>query len=162
MGMVNRSLILAFLVGVLPGCGEPAGTKQSGLVVINVLDKELFDDCHIKGSMNLPFEMIDEQVESIDKQAEVVIYCSNYQCTSSEYVAKKLCEKGFCNVAVYEAGMAEWYQKGLPIEGAHAKAYLNKPSKAVVHDESSTIAIINTDELAHKMGVTLKDSDKAA
>ncbi len=162
MARVNRSLILAFLVGVLPGCGDPVSKKQTGLVVINVLDRELFDDCHIKGSMNVPFEMVDGQAESIDKQAEVVIYCSNYQCTSSEYVAKKLREKGFCNVAVYEAGMAEWYQKGLPVEGAHAKAYLNKPSKPVVHDESSTIAIIDTDELAHKMGITLKNSDKAA
>src|SRR5574342_286397 len=82
----------------LPGCWQNS-EKQKGLVVVNVLDKDLYDDCHIKGSINIPFEIIEEQaVAHIDKNADIVIYCSNYQCSTSEYAARKLRGLGFTNV----------------------------------------------------------------
>ncbi len=144
-GLLVSSLIL------LSGCwGEQ---KKSGLVVINVLDKEFYDDCHIKGSINIPLEDVQKQIGTIDKNAEVVFYCSNYQCTGSEYAALKLRKEGFGNVSVYEGGMAEWYQAGLPIEGPHKQAYLSKPSRQIMHDEESEIPLIAMEKLAKKMDV---------
>ena len=163
MRIMKQLIPLVFLGALLPGCwNEQKPEKMSGLVVVNVLDEEFYNDCHIKGSVNIPFEKVDELAETIDTDAQVVIYCSNYQCTSSEYAAKMLRKKGFSSVCVYEAGMAEWYQKGLPVEGERKKAYLIKPSRQLAQDASSEIPVISTHELAQKMKATSKDSTAAA
>ncbi len=156
-------ILFLFLMPLLPGCGEgQKQEKKSGLVVVNVLDEELYNDCHIPGSVNIPFEKVDELADTIDQDAHVVIYCSNYQCTSSEYAAKKLRVKGFSDVCVYEAGMAEWYQQGLPVEGEQKKAYLKKSCPQLSQGGSSEIPVISTRELAHKMKVSSKLTTAAA
>ncbi len=163
MAYLNRISFLFFLLPLLPGCWEgQKQEKKSGLVVVNVLDEELYSDCHIQGSVNIPIEKVDELADTIDKDAQIVIYCSNYQCTSSEYGAKKLRAKGFSNVCVYEAGIAEWYQQGLPVEGEQKKAYLKKSCRQLSHGESSEIPVISTRELAQKMKVSLKHATAAA
>jgi len=133
-------LVPVFSLVVLPACW-PAGSKkvekQKGLVVINVLSKALYDDCHIKGSINVPFEKAEQYAqEKIDKLAQVVLYCSNFMCTSSSFVRKKLVSLGFKNVWVYEGGAAEWYQLGYPTEGPATMAYLTKKIKAPERQES--------------------------
>ncbi len=163
MTYLNRFIGLSFLALLLPGCWPEQKTeKKSGLVVVNVLDEEFYEDCHIKGSLNIPFEKIDDLADTIDKNAQVVMYCSNYQCTSSDYAARRLCKKGFSNVCVYEAGMAEWYQQGLPVEGEQKKTYLKKPCYQLSQNESSEIPVISTSELAQKMKVSSKNSTAAA
>ena len=72
-------------------------------------------------------------------------------CTASGFSAEKLKGMGFSNVWAYEAGMAEWYQKELPVQGKCTKAYLEKKMEKTELDESSKIRIISTDELARKM-----------
>ncbi len=152
-------LVTGLLFVGLPGCWNKE--KKDGLVVINVLDKELYDDCHIKDSINIPFEMIEEQAATIDKNAHIVIYCSNYQCSSSEYAARKLCDQGFCNVSVYEGGTAEWYQEGLPVEGSHKKAYLKKPCKQLPRNGNAIIPHTTVKELAQKMGLQINQKRAA-
>ena len=145
---VAIAAIFAGLV-LLPGCwGEE---KKSGLVVVNVLDKELHDDCHIAGSINIPLDQLDPKMNSIAQDADIVFYCSNYQCTGSEYAASKFLKKGFESVSVYEGGMAEWYQAGLPVEGKHLKAYLSKPSQKGPDEDGSSIPVITMEQLAKKM-----------
>ncbi len=147
---------IVFITGILiwlPGCWQKTD-KKDGLVIVNVLDKELYDDCHIKGSINIPFEMIEEQAAMIAKNADVVIYCSNYQCSTSEYAARKLQDQGFKNVSVYEGGTAEWFQEGLPVEGPHKLPYLVKPSRQSPYKENEgAIPIITAADLAYKMGL---------
>lgn len=63
---LSRILPLLFLMPLLPGCGESQKQeKKSGLVVVNVLDEELYNDCHIQGSVNIPFEKVDELADTI-------------------------------------------------------------------------------------------------
>jgi rhodanese-related sulfurtransferase len=100
--------------------------KKPSLVVINVLDKKEYEDCHIAGSIQVDFDQVDEFAQKLDKATTIVVYCSNYMCTTSDYVAKKLRDKGFEKVFVYAGGMAEWHQKGLPVQGACKGAYLAK------------------------------------
>lgn len=154
MEHMKQLFLIVSLTALLPSCWNGHNQeKKKGLVVVNVLDQELFDDCHIAGSVNIPFEKVDELADTIDKEAHVVIYCSNYQCTSSEYAAKQLRAKGYDNVAVYEAGMAEWYQNGLPVEGNCKKAYLKRTCSKFAEDNKSGMPVISTQELAKKMQV---------
>jgi|GEM_PF-501093 len=154
----NLVLVLAVVAGLslLPGCGESAKApeKKTGLVVINVLDKDTYEDCHIAGSINVPFESIDSFIDTIAKDAEVVFYCSNPMCTASEYAALKFQKAGFAHVSVYEGGTAEWYQKGLPVEGAGTSAYLRQAVNHVVGD-THACNLLSVDELALKMGIEL-------
>ncbi len=149
----NKSLfIIGILAVVLPGCWYTV-QKRDGLVIVNVLDKELYEDCHIKNSINIPFEMIEEQAATINTNADVVVYCSNCQCSTSDYAARKLYNQGFTKVAIYQGGTAEWFQEGLPVEGPHKQAYLVKPCRQLPQDSDGVIPIITTAELARKMGL---------
>jgi len=164
--MIQRyTFFLLFLivsgVAILPSCTFNqeivVNQRKNDLIVINVLKKELYEDCHIEGSLSVPFDQIEQYVqEHIDKSTEIVIYCSNYMCTASGAACKKLQALGFNNVCAYEAGTAEWYQKGLPTKGPCKSSYLNHKLAQPEHDDAS-ICIITTEELAKKMNLEKKD-----
>lgn len=142
---------------LLSGClgnQSSAEQKKDGLFVVNVLDADYYNDCHIKSphSINLDLEDLDAFAQTLDpEKAEVIFYCSNYMCTASGFAAKMLMQKGFKNVWAYEAGMADWYQKGLPVEGPCKKDYLNKKNEKIELEDSSEMRIMRTDELADKL-----------
>ena len=140
---------------LLPACFQEK--KKEGLFLVNVLDADYYNDCHIKApnSINISLEQLDAFADTLDPQkSEVVFYCSNYMCTASGFAAKQLAEKGFAQVWAYEAGIADWYQKGLPVEGECMKPYLKKNNEKIELEESSEIRIISTDELADKVKKT--------
>jgi len=143
---------------LLPGCWsgrqEPEQVSDNNLVVINVLDQIFYNDCHIKGSVNVTLDAIEQFVTTLDKNTEVVVYCSNYQCSTSEYVAKKLKSLGHNRVYVYEGGIAEWYQKGVPVEGPSKTAYLAKPVSQPVSQQGE-IPVIKAEDLAQKMQISM-------
>lgn len=159
--MIQLHKILLFClitsgVAILPSCmfdqEQASEPKKNGLVVINVLKKELYDDCHIEGSLSVPFDQVEKYAqERIDKNAEIVVYCSNYMCTASGAVCKMLHALGFNNVCAYEAGTAEWYQQGLPTKGPAKSAYLSHKLEQPKHDGDTDICIVTTQELAQKM-----------
>jgi len=123
----KRSVLFVFLgalIVAISSCWKGATELQKGFVVVNVLDKELYDDCHIKGSINIPFDKISDTPKLIDKDAEVVMYCSNYMCSASSEARKMLMQMGYKKVGVYEGGTAEWLQKGYPVVGSSVQGYL--------------------------------------
>ncbi len=148
---IFRGLMLTGLL-FLPACWQ--ASEKEGLFVVNVLDADHFNDCHIKGSINISLDQLNEFAKSLNKQkAEVVFYCSNYMCTASGFAAQKLKDMGFKQVWAYEAGMADWHQKGLPTTGVCNKAYLEKQIEEPELDQTKDISIISTEELAKKMGL---------
>ena len=138
---------------VLPGCFNSAPKKPT-IVVANVLDKSLFDDARVPGSVHVPYGEHEASAVNWDKNAPVVVYCSNYRCTASGSVAKKLMKLGFTNVMAYEEGMVGWYQanqkdaQAYPVEGACQQEYLkseNEKPEGLVHDDA--LKVITTEEL---------------
>lgn len=122
------------------------------LMVVNVLSGDQYKDCRIKGSISVPFEQLETFSQQLDPDTELVFYCSNYMCSGSGAAARMFQEKGFKRVWAYEAGMADWYQQGLPVEGACKAAYLQMKNMPV-EDRVDDIAIINTNELKEKLGL---------
>lgn len=149
--MIKKQYIaLVILVSVVAIVAIRSWSRtQPSLYVINVLDKQEYDDCHIKGSINIPFEDMSNFAKSLNKQTELIIYCSNYWCTASHEVAKDLLEIGFTKVWVYEAGMAEWFQQNLPVVGACKQSYLTK-IVAKPHQQD-IIPVISTLQLKEKL-----------
>lgn len=123
------------------------------LVLVNVLDPEQYKDCHIKGSINVPFEQLDTFAHKLDKEIEVVFYCSNYMCAASGKAAQLFGKKGFKHVWAYEAGMTDWYTKNLPVEGACKASYLTMPNLPFESTEKSPFMTISTNDLKVKLGL---------
>ena len=148
-----KKLLLASiaLCLTLPGCWPWAPAKKlTGLVIINVLEPEQYNDCHIKGSINIAPDKIATCANTVEKDAKVVVYCTNPMCTASDYARKELMKMGFKNVHAYEAGIAGWYQAKLPVEGPCNEGYL----KMMVTEPEPAEGTISTRDLAAKMGVT--------
>ena len=85
--------------------------------VINVLDSALFEECHIKGSVNVPYNQLAEYVQQFPKGTELVVYCAHYDCGLSRKAWHLLDTLGYTNIYAYEGGIVEWYQMGYPVEG---------------------------------------------
>lgn len=94
------------------------------LIVINVLNEEYYKDCRIENSINIPLFALKEKAQKLDKCKTMVIYCTNSMCTASSAAFKIFKDLGFEHVYAYEAGMADWYKRGFPIEGECSLAYL--------------------------------------
>ena len=131
----SRFFIASFLLAamlVLAGCWSSA-TK---LVVIDVLDPENHQDCHITGSINIPFEQFEDRIKTMSKKDSYVLYCSNYACTAAPFCAQLLKDAGFQDVGVFHGGIVQWYQKGYPYTGQAQKSYPqeeNEQMEAVDH-----------------------------
>lgn len=153
---LQKALIFLGVIALLPACFGKKEEKNVSLYVINVLDKEDYNDCRIAGSKNVPFNEVKDFAKNLDKNVEIVVYCANYMCSASGSSAKELKQMGFQNVWAYEAGTAEWYQMGLkeagkfPVEGACTKVYLSAPNEKPAHGETD-VPVISTEELRAKM-----------
>jgi rhodanese-related sulfurtransferase len=88
-------------------------------VLINVLPQSAHETRHIPGSINVPVDDI-EQVEQLvpNKDAPIVVYCANADCTASSKATQLLVKRGYTNVADFEDGYAGWRRAGYPLIGA--------------------------------------------
>lgn len=162
-----KLLLLAVVIILLPACNLFKSTevqeKIGGLIIVDVNDAEIYNDSHIKDSKHLAYDKINsdsdflnKSVSNWDKNAEIVIYCTNYQCTASDDVAKKLNNLGFSNIKVLKAGIQGWYQLAkqdknmYPIEGNGSMQFLHK---AISKPESveSDKNIISPEQLSAKI-----------
>lgn len=144
---IQMAALLCGLI-LLPGCLGGKKEKDSGLKVVNVLDKKFYDDAHIPGSIHIPIMEVEERAKEWAKETKIVVYCSNYACSASGTVARKLKNNlKFQNVYAYEAGMAGWKQAGLPVEGPAQEGYLDMPNERFSDRKHVDVEEISTEEL---------------
>lgn len=98
-------------------------------LVINVLAEENYQDCHIKGSIHVPYDELRDYAQNLNKNQEIVVYCAHYDCPKSKQAYELLQKMGFTNIAAYEGGIREWLQLGLPVQGKCKADYLKEPNK---------------------------------
>lgn len=145
--------VLTVICLLLPACGWFGAKQQQNLktiyrdiYLINVNDKELFDDSRILGSLNIPYDELEENAKSLDKNYELVFYCTDYACTESDRAAKLMRSLGFEKVLVYPGGIHEWYQLSLedskkyPIEGPSTQKFLLRPIAKFNREEVNSIS----------------------
>lgn len=70
---------------------------------------------HIPGSIhfNTPAELL----AGLQKDEEIVVYCSNPECLASLAVYHHLADHGYTDVRRYAGGLDDWEGAGLPLEG---------------------------------------------
>jgi rhodanese-related sulfurtransferase len=74
---------------------------------------------HIPGSLHLQAHG-HEGFSGLQKDDDIVVYCSNLDCNASKAAIKKLLELGYRKVSHYPGGLIDWEAAGLPVEGEWA------------------------------------------
>lgn len=94
---------------------------QSGqkFYLVETLAESCYRHTHLPGAMQLsPFGVREGAAAVLpDKDALIVLYCSDVTCLASGSVAQELEALGYRDVWVYEGGKQEWIEAGLPVEG---------------------------------------------
>lgn len=149
--MIGCSLII-FMVTLLTGCwGSKPQETESKLVVINVLDPSYFQDCHIKGSINIPFDQFEDSIKSLPKNDVYVVYCSNYACTAAPFAVQVMIDAGFANVSLFPGGIVDWYQHKMPCEGPAQLQYLQEENQPLVEDAHESLSVVTAQQLLEKL-----------
>jgi hydroxyacylglutathione hydrolase len=100
--------------------------QNPNILVLNILMPESYDNCHIRGSMNVPLNTLAKSSTPWGKAQEIIVYCASKDSPSSKYAYSILTRNGFTNVAVYEGGIQEWQEKGYPCGGECARLIIEK------------------------------------
>ena len=95
------------------------------LLIINVLNQQYFNDCHIPKSVNIEYERLVENLASLDKDKEIVLYCAQDSCPKSKHAYALLADLGFTNLFDYTAGIKDWIKRGFDVTGVCAMPYLH-------------------------------------
>lgn len=93
-------------------CEELASIQgSSNIVLLDARPAVEYEVSHIKGAKHIGYEDFSiEDIWSIDREAEIVIYCSVGR--RSEEVGKKLIDMGFKNVHNLYGSIIEWVNQG--------------------------------------------------
>lgn len=89
--------------------------RRQPIKLVMALNRWAYDAKHIPGSLH--FDTPDELYSAVNKDDEVVVYCSNVDCLSSVALYRDLIQRGYGNVRRYAGGLMEWEEAGLPLEG---------------------------------------------
>ena len=126
--MYSRDMNIVTAEELLEELMEAPDHAGHDVTVINVLDHKTFEDCRIKGSINVELDKLNNYVADWDRDRNIVVYCASYDCPLSEQAYETLNNMGFRNVRAYEGGMQEWREMGYPNEGVCQMDYLTEHS----------------------------------
>jgi rhodanese-related sulfurtransferase len=98
--------------------GVQAATDSGTAVVVEALPAPYYDDAHLPGARNLPHDSDDATIAAVlpERDATVVVYCSNLACQNSTILSRRLVQLGYTDVREYEGGKEDWITAGLPVE----------------------------------------------
>jgi rhodanese-related sulfurtransferase len=90
--------------------------KDEPIKLVMALNQWAFDAKHIPGSIH--FDDPKDLYSALQKDDEIIVYCSNVDCLSSVALYRALIERGYTNVRRYSGGLLDWEEAGLPLEGS--------------------------------------------
>ena len=136
-------------------CCQKKNNKKVSFFIVDVLDKDIHDDVHIEGAIQVDYMQMSSFLHALDTNTILVFYCANYRCTASDDAAKLAAEMGFKKVYLYKGGIAEWYQKSktdkrFTWEGPALSPWLEVVILPSVEDDNQNISgvtIIDAEDL---------------
>jgi rhodanese-related sulfurtransferase len=95
--------------------------KQENITLVEALPEKYFNDAHLPGAIQINYDEVIAKAAKLpaDKEAKIVVYCSNSFCNNSGKAAIALTQLGYSNVYKYAEGKQDWIESGLPIEKSH-------------------------------------------
>jgi rhodanese-related sulfurtransferase len=90
-----------------------ANVDNPKLVIVDVRDSQGYDDAHIEGAVNWPYNAgIEMQLQSKDRCNTYILVCTSGR--RSSYTADIMTEMGFYEFYEIGGGMNAWVADGLP------------------------------------------------
>jgi len=90
--------------------------EQDGIVLVDVREKNEWDEGYIPGALHIPRGFLELRVEEAipDKSQKVVLYCAGG--TRSMYAGLTLKQMGYDDVISMSGGFGQWKSSGLPVK----------------------------------------------
>jgi 3-mercaptopyruvate sulfurtransferase SseA len=85
--------------------------KKTNVHFLDARDPKLYDEGHIPGAVNIPWEKIADYRATLDtlpKADLYVVYCDGGDCHLSHDLSGDMLQNGWKRLACYEGGWAEW------------------------------------------------------
>lgn len=93
---------------------------SGGAIFIDAREQIEYDEGHIKGALNLPFEEFDDYWPDVEPKLspndKLVVYCDGLDCELSLFCARELNTRGYINAYTFFGGWLQWIDAGLPVE----------------------------------------------
>ena len=88
------------------------------VMIVDARDIKTDDGKRITSAKAIPFDATTGNITANlpDKQAMIIIYCSNARCPKSGLLADRLVRMGYKNVWNYPGGIEEWEKSGHKVE----------------------------------------------
>lgn len=85
---------------------------------VDVRSRQDYQIGHIKASLNIPLDALEQNKALIPQDKEVVLYCSGIGCGEAASMARVLIKNGFkqARIKVFEDGYSAWENSGYPVE----------------------------------------------
>jgi len=95
-----------------------AAIDDGTVTVVDALGEGYYAQMHLPGALNLVEDDVASRAAELlpDRDAAIVVYCSNPACGNSQAVANRLVSLGYSNVRKYREGIQDWVAAGLPVE----------------------------------------------
>jgi rhodanese-related sulfurtransferase len=84
--------------------------------IVDVRTTRSFAALHIPGALRMTIDEVDEQLASLPRDREIVLYCTCPNEASAARVARVLMDRGFTRVRPLEGGLDCWIEAGLPVD----------------------------------------------
>ena len=88
------------------------------LKLVFVLGEWAYQAMHIPGSIHV--DAPEKAAELLDKDDQIVVYCTNVTCRASRYAYDLFVQNGYKNVRRYAGGLEDWEEAGYPLAGEMA------------------------------------------
>lgn len=98
---------------------KPKLDRKDDFRLVMALGEWAYQAKHIPGSIH--FATTREALQSLNKDEEIVVYCSDENCIASKALGQLLERNGYTHVLHYSGGLADWEQAGYPLEGEWVK-----------------------------------------
>jgi len=89
--------------------------RKDDFRLVMALSELAYQAKHIPGSIH--FASMHAALQSLKKEDEIVVYCSDDKCIASQALAQLLEHNGYKQVLHFAGGLAEWEQAHYPLEG---------------------------------------------
>lgn len=93
--------------------------EKEDVIVVDVRLPEFYARERIPGAINIPLEELDKNLDRLDREKLVVVYCASFDCRLSPVAYRKLRRLGY-RVVDYEGGIADWKEK-YPVESEQSE-----------------------------------------
>lgn len=86
--------------------------KNPDNLLLNVSDEEFYNLGHIEGSLQIPWNILEDNLTKVDSKKNIIIYCRKGVRSESAYTT--LSQNDYEHIWVMEGGLEDWISKGYP------------------------------------------------